>query len=71
MAIAWSGVRWMRFGTLQYGCYGYVVEADVKGFFDHLDHETLLKMLKGHIDDRAFLRLIRKWLKAGILETDG
>jgi group II intron reverse transcriptase/maturase len=56
---------------LQYGKYGYVVEADIKGFFDHMDHDWLLKMLSLRIDDRAFLNLIRKWLKAGILETDG
>jgi group II intron reverse transcriptase/maturase len=57
--------------NLQYGCYGYVVEADIKGFFDHMDHDWLLEMLALRIDDRAFLNLIRKWLKAGILETDG
>ena len=56
---------------LQYGCYGYIVEADVKGFFDHMSHDELMRMLSLRIDDRAFLRLIRKWLKAGILETDG
>jgi RNA-directed DNA polymerase len=56
---------------LQYGRYGYLVEADIKGFFDHLDHDQLLGMLSERIDDRAFLRLIRKWLKAGILEPDG
>jgi retron-type reverse transcriptase len=56
---------------LQYGCYGYVVEADIKGFYDHMDHEWLLKMLSLRIDDRAFLGLIRKWLKVGILATDG
>ena len=56
---------------LQYGCYGYLVEADVKGFFDHLDHDQLLEMLSLRIDDRAFLRLIRKWLKAGVLEPAG
>ncbi|MGH8538240.1 MAG: group II intron reverse transcriptase/maturase [Gammaproteobacteria bacterium] len=56
---------------LQYGCYGYVVEADVQGFFTHMDHTWLLKMLSLRVDDRAFLGLIRKWLKAGILETDG
>jgi len=56
---------------LQYGNYGHVVEADIKGFFDNLDHDWLLKMLGERIDDRAFLNLIRKWLKAGILETDG
>ena len=56
---------------LQYGRYGYVVEADIKGFFDHMDHDWLLEMLKERIDDGAFLGLICKWLKAGILETDG
>ena len=56
---------------LQYGSYGYLVEADIRGFFDHMDHEWLVKMLSLRIDDGAFVRLIRKWLKAGILETDG
>lgn len=56
---------------LQFGCYGYIVEADIKGFFDHMGHDWLLKMLSLRIDDRAFLNLINKWLKAGILETDG
>lgn len=67
---ALDAVRDLTF-DLQYGTYGYVVEADVKGFFDHMDHAWLLDMLRVRIDDRAFLHLIRKWLKAGILETDG
>jgi len=65
-----DAVRELTF-DLQYGRYGYLVEADVQGFFDHLDHDGLVKMLGFRIDDQAFLRLIRKWLKAGILETDG
>ena len=56
---------------LQFGRYNYVVEADIKGYFDSIDHEWLLKMLKLRIDDRSFIGLIGKWLKAGILETDG
>ncbi len=56
---------------LQFGGHHYVVEADIRGFFDHMAHDWLLKMLERRIDDRAFLGLIRKWLKAGILETDG
>jgi group II intron reverse transcriptase/maturase len=56
---------------LQYGNYGYLVEADIQGFFDHLDHDKLLEMLSLRIDDRAFVGLIRKWLKAGILEPEG
>jgi group II intron reverse transcriptase/maturase len=56
---------------MQFGRFGYVVEADIQGFFDNLDHDWLLKMLALRIDDKAFLNLIRKWLKAGILEPDG
>src|SRR4030067_494868 len=56
---------------LQYGWYGYVVEFDIKGYFDNIDHDWLLRMLSLRIDDKAFLNLIRKWLKAGILDTDG
>ena len=36
-----------------------------------MDHTWLVDMLRVRIDDRAFLKLIRKWLKAGVLETDG
>jgi group II intron reverse transcriptase/maturase len=67
---ALDAVRDLTF-DLQYGRYGYLVEADIKGFFDHIDHAWLLDMLRVRIDDRAFLNLIRKWLKAGILDTDG
>ena len=56
---------------LQFGWYNYVVEADIKGFFDHINHDWLMKMLAQRINDRPFLRLIRKWLRAGILDTDG
>ena len=54
-----------------FGPYNSVVEADIKGFFDHIDHERLLEMLRLRIEDRPFLRLIKKWLKAGVLDTDG
>jgi group II intron reverse transcriptase/maturase len=57
--------------TLWLGRFEYVVEADITGFFDNLDHEWLVKMLEHRIDDDAFIRLIRKWLKVGVLETDG
>jgi len=56
---------------LHRGRYRWVVDADIKGFFDHIDHEWLMRMLEQRIDDRRFLGLIRKWLKAGILEEDG
>ena len=53
------------------GKIGWIVDADIKGFFDHIDHEWMMKMLEQRIEDKPFLRLIRKWLKAGILEEDG
>lgn len=56
---------------LNYGRYGYVVEADIKGFFNHIDHDLLIDMMALRVDDRRFLRLIRKWLRANILEEDG
>ena len=56
---------------LQFGCYDYVIEVDIKGFFDRIDHAQLMQMLELRIDDRPFLRLIRKWLKAGVLEEGG
>ena len=56
---------------IQFGNYAYLTEADLKGFFDNLDHEWMIRMLEERIDDRAFVRLIRKWLKAGILMPEG
>jgi len=49
----------------------WVVEADIKGFFDNMDHDWLVRMLEQRVADRHFIRLIRKWLKAGIMEEDG
>jgi RNA-directed DNA polymerase len=57
--------------TLTTGTFGYLVEADIRGFFEHIDHDWLRRMLSLRIDDRAFLDLIGKWLKAGILDTNG
>ncbi len=57
--------------SLHYGRYCWVVDADISGFFDNIDHTWLITMLEERIDDGPFVRLIGKWLKAGILETDG
>ncbi|MBK1700569.1 group II intron reverse transcriptase/maturase [Thiococcus pfennigii] len=56
---------------LRSGRYHFLVEADIRSFFDKIDHEKLIELLRQRIDDEPFLRLIRKWLKAGVLETDG
>lgn len=57
--------------TLYRGRFEFVVEADIKGFFDHLQHPWVIRMLEERIDDAALLGLVRKWLRAGILEEDG
>jgi RNA-directed DNA polymerase len=67
---AFEAVRELS-AVLRSGRYHYLVEADIRGFFDHIDHEKLIGLLVLRIDDKPFLKLIRKWLKAGILEPDG
>jgi len=56
---------------LQFGSYRYIVEMDIKSYFDSIDHEWLMRMLELRVDDKPFLRLIKKWLNAGVLNTDG
>jgi RNA-directed DNA polymerase len=46
----------------------WVVDADIRGFFDTLDHEWLVKFIEHRIADRRIVRLIQKWLSAGVLE---
>ena len=48
----------------------HVVDADIKGFFDHLSHEWMMEFLKLYIKDPNLLWLINKYLKAGVM-TDG
>ena len=45
---------------LQFGGFNYIVEADIRGFFDAIDHEMLMEMLKKKIDDKPFLGLIQE-----------
>jgi group II intron reverse transcriptase/maturase len=46
----------------------WVLDADIRGFFDHLDREWLTKFLRHRIADERVLRLVTKWLNAGVLE---
>jgi RNA-directed DNA polymerase len=46
----------------------FVLDADIRGFYDAIDHGWMLKLLEHRIADQRVLRLIRKWLKAGVIE---
>lgn len=51
----WTGTKWF-------------VEVDIKGYFDNIDHNTLLNLLRRRINDERFIMLIRQQLKSGIME---
>lgn len=46
----------------------WILDADIKGFFDNIDHELLLSFLEIRIGDKRILRLLKKWLKTGYIE---
>lgn len=46
----------------------FVLDADIRGFYDAIDHGWMLKFLEHRIADQRVLRLIRRWLKAGVIE---
>jgi RNA-directed DNA polymerase len=46
----------------------WVLELDIRGFFDNMDHEWTLKFIQHRVADPRMLRLIRKWLQAGVSE---
>ena len=48
-----------------------VLDADIKGFFDNIDHEKLLRFVHWRISDWRMLKLIRKWLRCGVMEDGG
>jgi group II intron reverse transcriptase/maturase len=48
--------------------FNWVVDADIEKYFDSIDHELLMGAVQKRISDRKMLKLIRKWLKAGVME---
>ena len=54
--VTFKGTRWF-------------IEGDIKGFFDNIDHTTMIDILRERISDERFLRLIRKFLNAGYIEN--
>ena len=54
--------------TLMFKSVNWILEADIKGFFDHVNHDWLIKFLSHVINDLSFIRYIVRFLKAGIME---
>ncbi|MEZ6152450.1 MAG: group II intron reverse transcriptase/maturase [Pirellulaceae bacterium] len=54
--------------TVESGATNWIVEADIKGFFDNVDHDWLMKFLAHRIGDKRILRLIKRLLRAGVME---
>lgn len=55
--------------TIMFRPVHYVIEADIKGFFDHVSHDWMMKFLQVRIRDSSLLLLIRRFLKAGYMES--
>ncbi len=48
----------------------WILDADIKGFFDAVDHSWLLRFVRHRVGDERLARLVGKWLKAGVLEDE-
>src|SRR5215471_8945888 len=55
-----AGIQWKR--------VNWVLDADIRGFFDNMSHEWTMKFIEHRVADRRILRLIQKWLKVGVSE---
>ena len=53
--LRWTGVKW-------------IIDMDIQGFFDNIDHEIMIRLLEKRIDDKRFIKLINAMLKAGYMD---
>ncbi len=51
--------------------FAWVIDVDIKGFFDNISHEIMLQLLKGHTQEKWVLMYVERWLKAGVEQEDG
>lgn len=51
--------------------YAWVIDMDIKGFFDEVDHYLLMKGLERHVDENWVLLYVKRWLEAPVLESSG
>jgi RNA-directed DNA polymerase len=51
--------------------YSWVVDLDIRGFFDNISHEWMMKMVSHHVQDKWVLLYTERWLKAGVEQADG
>lgn len=51
--------------------YAWVIDVDIKGFFDNLSQEILMELLREHIQEKWVLLYVERWLKAGVEQEDG
>jgi len=55
-------------GMIRHNPVNFVIDADIKGFFDSVDHEWLTKFLEHRVGDKKLIRLVRRMLRSGIME---
>lgn len=65
---AHRALRALREGSMALGG-GWIVDADIRGFFDSVDHGVLRDILRRRVRDGGILRLIGKWLNAGVMDS--
>jgi RNA-directed DNA polymerase len=51
--------------------FAWVIDVDIKGFFDNISHELMMQMLQQHTDEKWVLLYAERWLKAGVEQEDG